>query len=535
MRSTSWSAISRRWNRGPWPADELAAHLDHALQHARWFPDAGGAQRVQVTGVLELRGLTPRHTWLGGLCRGSFPPPRAPSFLLPRALARELDPVHRLAEARYLLCSLLRNALGDDRMHTVVLSRPLTREGRPVAPAPVFAQLLDLPTADGTLLGARVVERYRGEHEPLAHSDALHLAARDAAWTGLLRPHAAAMADTHREVATARRAPVPGAWDGVLERPPPPREPTSVTALETYLQCPARYWYRYVLRLEAPEVWDPELAATDRGTALHTILERFVVERGYAPIEGEQLDAAAAELHRIATEVFAELDRRGGAEPALLAHARRDWLSGLTDAEPGPKGVLRVWLEQEVAASSGLEPEEVEWSFTDLPMGPLTLRGTIDRLDRLIDGSRLVIDYKTGNAPRKRKVERGLVLQPVAYAAAVADRAQGQPVASTYYQLKKPTDVRRTSWVGDADLIEQLVEGPALRHTIRLTPRQFQRYVDHAGEAARRLTEGRFHTTLAEPAEVHCSHCDFARICRYDATRTLAADADVQRPIEVDR
>jgi ATP-dependent helicase/nuclease subunit B len=38
-----------------------------------------------------------------------------------------------------------------------------------------------------------------------------------------------------------------------------------------------------------------------------------------------------------------------------------------------------------------------------VPLGPLTLVGRIDRIDRLADGSRLVLDYKTEDLQKTRK------------------------------------------------------------------------------------------------------------------------------------
>ena len=55
----------------------------------------------------------------------------------------------------------------------------------------------------------------------------------------------------------------------------------------------------------------------------------------------------------------------------------------------------------------------------------------------------------------------------------------------------------------------------------------------HAAEGARRMLEGVYHPTLAEPEEAKCQWCDYRRICRWRADRAaelLASDADLQRP-----
>ena len=91
-------------------------------------------------------------------------------------------------------------------------------------------------------------------------------------------------------------------------RPPPPPDSLAVTALEAYLRCPARYWYRWVLGLRSPAVWNPELAPDRRGTAFHRILQEFMERWGMQSLEGEpDREGAARLLHERACVVLREL------------------------------------------------------------------------------------------------------------------------------------------------------------------------------------------------------------------------------------
>ncbi|MCB9758950.1 MAG: PD-(D/E)XK nuclease family protein [Alphaproteobacteria bacterium] len=518
---------------GEWPAEDLINQLDQALTAATWQPDTGGASRVQVLTVHELRGVFPSRVWLGGLVRGAFPPAPAVTFLLPRAKARELQPLDPIAEARYLFCSLLRNALSDPEHppHQVTLSWPTSRDGGALAPSPILEDLLSLPTWPGHVpLRERVVEDWDDDGEPLSRSDLLRAAARSPEWRALVDDEDRAVVDEQRLAAAARARSAPfGAYDGLLREPPELPPSLAVTALETFLRCPARYWYSRVMRLGPPEEWEPELAADRKGTAIHRILEAFLERVGLTPLQGlSDADEAARTLHQVATEVLNRVQQEGGFDEQLFRYHRERWLAGLVD--DAPKGLLRSWLDAEIDGDLGLIPLAVEQGFDNLPLGPATLKGKIDRLDR-VPGGILVTDYKTGSAPHANLVERGLALQPVVYAEAVAAHHPDQPVASSYYVIKDPESLSREGWVGDPQLIDALTNRRAVA---KIDPLRRRRLLSHAAEAARRLAQGRFHTTLAGAKDAHCERCEFARVCRVDHERSERLDAlrdDLQAPI----
>ncbi len=523
---------------GAWPAQVLADNFDHALQRATFNPDPVCWSRVQVVGVLELRGITPAHTWLGGLVRGAFPGARPTPFLIPRSAARSLEPVDPLAEARYLFCSLLRNALGDDNMTSLTLSWPATRGGKPVARSPMLEDLLDLPTAhpEGKLFGELVVDHPAPSgRRPLARSDAIRAAAGAlAAWLPVMSPADSTAVTHQRAVLDSRDLDAFGPHDGVLPRPPSRPEEMSVTQLETFLRCPQRYWYRYVLGLDEVEEWDPELDARRRGTAIHEILERFLLERELQPLKGVRFDEAAAHLHQVANTVLDELDAQGGFEPALQDHNRHRWLAGLVDRQP--RGVLAAWLADEVwGPRIPIEPLAVELPFEGLSIGDVKLRGKADRVDRVGNQGLLVTDYKTGKAPSANKIRRGLVLQPIAYAAAAAARWPDEPVASVYYSLKNAETLRRSGWCGDGAVWNGLAS--RWDDTVELDQGTFSELLDHASGMVRHLADGRFHTTLASSEEAGCQWCPYRRVCALDEprnSRISEGDGDWARPIPED-
>jgi hypothetical protein len=71
---------------------------------------------------------------------------------------------------------------------------------------------------------------------------------------------------------------------------------------------------------------------------------------------------------------------------------------------------------------------------------------------------------------------------------------------------------------------------------VRLDAGKRAALLGHAAEAGRRLLDGVYHTTLADPEEAKCEWCEFRRACRWRADRAAAlraSDADLQRPLEV--
>lgn len=495
----------------PWPAGELAEHLALTLAETSWQPEPPVPGTVEVVDAADLRGPLPGEegalVLVIGLSRRAFGHGRSPDGLLPRALARRLQPVDPLAASRYLLGAWIREATAGLRL---TLSWPATVDDRPAPPAAAMADLLAVCDA---------IDAPPRDLPALARSDALRRAAEAPPWLTLVHPAQRDLAHAQRAAHLARQAAAFGPWDAILSRPPPAPATLAVTALETYLRCPARYWLTRVLGLRPVEDWSPELEPRRRGTVLHRILEGFVVERELKPLSGlagAERAEAARHLHRVASEALDELEREGGFEPALQAWVRARWLAGLVD--DAPAGLLAAWLAAEVDGPP-LVPVAAEQPFTHLPLGPLSLRGSLDRLDRLPSGGLLVTDYKTGLAPSGRQVRAGLALQPVAYAEAVARAYPDTAVAAVYLELRRPDALRRAGWCGDPEVLDAACPGPARPHALELDATSRRQFLDRAARQAEALVAGHFPTTLHGPADAGCETCPVRRVCRVDHGR----------------
>lgn len=136
----------------------------------------------------------------------------------------------------------------------------------------------------------------------------------------------------------------------------------SFTRLRVYLECP---WKYKLLFVDGRRI--PPRPQSSLGVTLHRALERF--------------------------------QRSGGGDwEELLSCYEAQWLgSGYPDRETAQQWrrrgerILRQWLEQEEARRCEVVGVEREFVF---PLGRHTVRGMIDRIDRLPDGTLEVVDYK---------------------------------------------------------------------------------------------------------------------------------------------
>ena len=245
------------------------------------------------------------------------------------------------------------------------------------------------------------------------------------------------------EMQRARNAKPVTRWDGDLSSAISPsgriglsnREFFSPTRLQTWATCPFRYFLSNVLGIAAPE--QPEEVATisalERGSLLHTILERFIKsaqEQGTIPPPDQSwTDDHGRNLFKIADQAFQEAEQRGVTGKPLLWELVRDEMVGdlerflKEDAKLRNKQGVSPHAVESVFGFPGDEDsatlDSVEWSSART--GTLRFRGFIDRIDLSPSGdTALVLDYKSGKTNAyanmdKDPVQRGKRLQLPVY------------------------------------------------------------------------------------------------------------------------
>lgn len=362
-------------------------------------------------------------------------------------------------------------------------------ENEEIFEAPLFHHLKNVSQS------ARAVER--DEEDPqvshfglASHSRALSDLDR---WTDRQRPTPAQLEETLTcqypwignglRAADARASATYTVYDGLLALdsyrgldPLSHNRPLSVGQLERYVRSPYAYFLRHILGVEPHEepalddvAW---LDAKGKGAVLHRTFRTFMTELQRAPtLEDEDLlrehfDAALTEKR----------DALPPPSEVIYATTKRQlWTNAL------------VFLRIEAHRSENYTPWKYEAGFgypdhrhqeNDYPEAPtlhldgvsLSLRGRVDRIDRLADDTLCIWDYKTGSArsyDESDLLNDGKHLQWALYAYAL-EEIEGDPVSKAGYFFTSTGEMGRRIAASPneyrsavARTIQQISEGTA--------------------------------------------------------------------------
>jgi probable DNA repair protein len=416
----------------------------------RVFQPQTPAAPVQVLGLLEASGLDFDSLWVMGLDDESWPPSPRPNPFLPLELQRTRGLPHASAERELEFARRLTERFAASAGN-VVFSHPLNagdekRRASPLLQA--FPELLpsDFPAPQpglaSHLFGARAIETLNDEQAP-----GLALGSAVKGGTRLFQYQAA---------------------------------------------CPFRAFAALRLDARAPEEPEPGLDARARGMLLHSALEALWNTLGSHAALCSMAEATL--MNAVGTAVHAALDE--------LARDRSQTLTGRFREIESRRlmRLLRAWLEEEkqrvpfkvVAAEQQ----------TTIKLGGLVVEGRMDRVDELDDGTRVILDYKSGETKIKKwEGERPDEPQLPLYA---VDMHKRQPVAAALFaQLRtgdlafnglaaragiapkvKPAGDSEAAWQAQLDawkttltvLAEAFRSGDA-----RVDPKEFPRTCEHCG------------------------------------------------------
>jgi len=270
----------------------------------------------------------------------------------------------------------------------------------------------------------------------------------------------------------------------------------SVSAIETYLDCPFKFFAQHVLRLEEEpedeEVMDPRR----QGQFVHEVFEAFFREwqsAGHRAITPDTLDAARDLFTDVVDHALRRLpDAEAGLERTRLLGSPA--AAGLGDA------VFRMEAERPIEVVERLLEKRLDGEFTIATSGgprTVALRGKADRLDLLADGTFRLIDYKLGWPPNRA-------------------RALQLPIYSLCAEQRLASHDGRSWRLGEAAYLA--FKGP--RRVVPLFTSPADRSKVFA-EAQQRLADtldaidrGEFPPT---PDDVYrCEACSYASVCRKD-------------------
>ena len=355
-----------------WDIGQLAAAV-HRWIEAHTFEPRTGEEGVHLLDAVAARYGSFDDVHLVGLVEGEWPERQRRNIFYSSFLLRRLgwpDEGGQAAE-RAAFFDLLRLA----RRRTVVSTVQLENE----ALAEPSALLDELSSPDLTAAPAPPVSARSFVHEALlAQSipeDAVPEPARR--WLAVRR---------------AQRDPRLPAFHGRALSGS--RSEYGVSSVEIYTQCPFKYFARHVLGLDEEHDEREGLSPRDRGVFVHEVLQAFFeqwIASGGGAITADRLDAARRRLEEVAEPLLARL----APVDAALERAR---LFGSAAAPGVADLVLRMEVDRAVAVVGRRLEERFSGVFElegDGGRRRLPIRGIVDRIDLLADGSVRVLDYKS--------------------------------------------------------------------------------------------------------------------------------------------
>jgi DNA helicase-2/ATP-dependent DNA helicase PcrA len=230
--------------------------------------------------------------------------------------------------------------------------------------------------------------------------------------------------DGRRQLIAARHEPsleafLPRRGDGALS--------LSASDLDLYLTCPLKYKFGRVFGIPQEPTINQRF-----GILIHNVLERFHKDSGEETGDG---------LERL-MDLFESGWRRSGFGSSDDELQFRD----------RAREAMRLYWERERQAEG--KPAWLERKF-DIRIGPHHVRGRVDRVDRLADGSYELIDYKTGERKSEAALENDLQL--ALYRLAAREAWGIEAGSGSYYYVLDGEKVAAPTKPDDAERVERTV------------------------------------------------------------------------------
>lgn len=283
----------------------------------------------------------------------------------------------------------------------------------------------------------------------------------------------------------------------------------SASSLTTFIDCPRKYYFQYRAQLTPPEQIDYDrtiwLDPLNKGTFIHKVLEDYVYqgiigdnERGFKELLFQKI--FEKNCKKMVEKVFYlsqatyEMQRRH-----LLADTRAS-LNHLCD-DMKQDGFMPVATE----LSFGMRGKEM----VDLKLlkgETIKLRGAIDRVDVLRDGTYRIVDYKTGkyaNIKKKRDLGADALIQDYLYAVVLEDLYKKHSAIVSESRYDFPCDRQK-----------HLVTA--------ITAETRKGLLDQLAIITNKIRTGSYERCKSDPDrysnwETTCSYCNYGKLCQAEA------------------
>ncbi len=446
--------------------NEFLSQLSRTLDETLFAPESRDAP-VLIAGAAESAGLTADAIWFLGASEDAWPARGATHPLIPLDIQRESGMPHASPQIDWELARAVTSRLlaSAPEVHFSYSRQGENSEARP----------------------SRIVEQIAGQPKPLP------------APPPIAEPITIEFQDFSR---------VPF---------PPGKACGGASVLTNQSQCPFKAFAGSRLAAQGWEPAEAGLSRAQRGQLLHAVMHAVWA----GPPDG--------------IRTHQDLQDLGDRSAFVARHVRRVFRdeipAGIRECMP------RRYLELEEQRLTGLvckwlEYESTRWPFEVVlteaegaasPAG-LTLNLRLDRIDKLNDGSVLVIDYKTGNVfPKAWELPRPDDLQLPLYAGFALDRDK-EPLAGLVFAKVRPGDQSFAGCVGNAratllpDLgsTSSLVKAP-------FSAEQLTAWRDCIEQLARDFLAGRAEVSPREYPKT-CERCGLQTLCRIQEHQAITDD-----------
>ena len=253
----------------------------------------------------------------------------------------------------------------------------------------------------------------------------------------------------------------------------------SPTSLEAWADCPMRYFFKHVLRVQTADHPEEllEISPLEKGSLVHEALDEFMqqqLQAGTVPPPGQLWDEEQQNLLlAIGEEKCNEAESKGlTGTPAYWHHDRGRIMADLDRFLHEDNEQRRQHGVTPIASELGFGARDAQQSAVEVALpGPrkVRFRGQADRVDQGASGL-LVTDYKTGKSDSYKgldeesrdwdPVQRGTRLQLPVYGLAARDHVDrpDEPVRAQYWFVTGTGDFKTCGYPLDEGVMSRFQE-----------------------------------------------------------------------------
>ena len=459
-----------------WP--EFLSTLARALEETLFAPESRDAP-IQIAGPAESAGLTADAIWFLGASETAWPASGTTHPLLPPEVQRETAMPHATSQLDW------------------ELARAITLRLLCTAPQVCFSYARQSEGVETR--HSRLIENLAGSSRPIP--------------SDLTPP--------------ANPEPLTEIFEDATRIPFPPGKVEGGSSVLTHQsQCPFKAFATARLAAQSWQPAEPGLTAAQRGSLLHAVLHSIWAGpplgiRTLADLQSlaDRPSFVAATVHRVLQAAL---------RPSLRDRMPRRYLEL---EEQRLTRLITEWLDYECTRID-FEVADTEVGRT-VQLAGLTFDLRLDRIDRLTDGSLLVIDYKSGLVtPKSWQLPRPDDVQLPLYAGFAL--REDEELGGLVFARVRSGDQCFTGHVGDAraTLLAGLSNTSGLVKN-SLTAEQLINWREAIEQLARDFLSGRAEVAPRDYPKT-CEYCGLETLCRIAENRALldpdeiSADEDAE-------